>query len=152
MSKQADIIAALVASLDAVTWTATADPVTVETKNFPTYDIEELENPVMVVTDGGIDIERLSRSAHQRDYAVEIYLARHTPTEAACDVMLDLLEELLDKYAETGITSVESIEILRVDPLTKFGTLSQIISMFGGKPEYLRAVQELEQELYAEAA
>ena len=61
MSKQADIIAALVASLDAVTWTATADPVTVETKNFPQYDIEELENPVMVVTDGGIDIEPLKK-------------------------------------------------------------------------------------------
>lgn len=120
MSTQADIIAALVASLDAVTWTATADPVTVETKNFPTYDIEELENPVMVVTDGGIDIERLSRSAHQRDYAVEIYLARHTPTEAACDVMLDLLEELLDKLEEhswgavswpAGISSPQSITV-----------------------------------------
>ena len=68
------------------------------------------------------------------------------------DTARKVLEELLDKYAETGITSVESIEILRIDPLTKFGTPVQIISMFGGKPEYLRAVQELEQELYAEAA
>ena len=61
MSKQADIIAALVASLDAVTWTATADAVTVETKNFPTYDIEELENPVIVVTDGGIEDRKSTR-------------------------------------------------------------------------------------------
>jgi type I restriction enzyme R subunit len=68
------------------------------------------------------------------------------------DAARKVLEELLDKYAETGITSVESIEILRIDPLTKFGTPVQIISMFGGKPEYLRAVHELEQELYAEAA
>jgi type I restriction enzyme R subunit len=68
------------------------------------------------------------------------------------DAARKVLEELLDKYAETGITSVESIEILRVDPLTKFGTLNQIINMFGGKPQYLQAVQELEHELYAEAA
>ena len=120
MSKQSDILDALVLSLQGVTWTATADPVTVETKNFPTYDIEELENPVIVVTDGGIDIERLSRSAHQRDYAVEIYLARHTPTEAACDVMLDLLEELLDKLEDhswgavswpAGISSPQAITV-----------------------------------------
>jgi hypothetical protein len=120
MSKQADIVAALVASLDAVTWTATADPVTVESKNFPTYVIEDLEDPVICVTDGPIEVERLSRTAHQRDYSVEIYLARHTPTEAACDVMLDLLEELLDKLEEhswgavswpAGVTSPQSIVV-----------------------------------------
>jgi hypothetical protein len=120
VSKQADIIAALVASLDAVTWTATADPVTVETQNFPQYDLENAVNPLIFVTDGGIDIDRLSRSAHQRDYQIQILLARHTPTEAACDVMLDLLEELLDKLEEhswgavswpTGISSPQSITV-----------------------------------------
>ena len=120
MSRQGDILDALVLSLQGVTWTATADPVTVETKNFPTLDIEELENPVIVVTDGAIDSERLARSAHQRDYSVEVYLARHTPTEAACDSMLDLLEELLDKLEDhswgavswpTGITSPQTITV-----------------------------------------
>ncbi len=41
MSVQGDIAAALVTSLQAVTWTATADAVTVETKNFPQYDLED---------------------------------------------------------------------------------------------------------------
>ncbi len=120
MSKQKDIVDALVTSLDAVTWTATADPVTVESKNFPTYDIEDLGDPVICITDGPVESERLSRSAHQRDYSVEIYLARHTPTEAACDEMLDLLEELLDKLEEhswgavswpAGVTSPQSIAV-----------------------------------------
>ena len=120
MSKQKDIVDALVASLDAVTWTATADPVTVESKNFPTYDIEDLGDPVICVTDGPVESERLSRSAHQRDYSVEIYLARHTPTEAACDEMLDLLEELLDKLEDhswgavswpASVTSPQSIAV-----------------------------------------
>lgn len=120
MSKQKDIVDALVASLDAVTWTATADPVTVESKNFPSYDIEDLGDPVICVTDGPVESERLSRSAHQRDYSVEIYLARHTPTEAACDEMLDLLEELLDKLEDhswgavswpASVTSPQSIVV-----------------------------------------
>jgi type I restriction enzyme R subunit len=68
------------------------------------------------------------------------------------DAARKVLEQLLDKYADTGITSVESIEILRIDPLTQFGTPVQIVSHFGGKPQYLQAVQELEDALYAEAA
>lgn len=120
MSVQGDIMAALVTSLQGVTWTTTADPVTVETKNFPSYDIEDLENPVICLTDGSIESERLSRTAHQRDYAVEIYLARHTPTEAACDAMLDLCDELLDKLENhswgavswpTGVTSPQGIVV-----------------------------------------
>lgn len=120
MSKQKDIVDALVTSLDAVTWTATADPVTVESKNFPSYDIEDLGDPVICITDGPVESERLSRSAHQRDYSVEIYLARHTPTEAACDEMLDLLEELLDKLEDhswgavswpASVTSPQSIVV-----------------------------------------
>ncbi len=63
-----------------------------------------------------------------------------------------VLESLLAKYAETGITSVESLDILKVDPLRTFGTPIEIISLFGGKSAYLAAVRELESELYKEAA
>ena len=63
-----------------------------------------------------------------------------------------VLDQLLDKYAESGINSVESIEILRVDPLSKFGTAVEIVSAFGGKNNYLQAVNELEQALYEQAA
>ena len=120
MSIQADIITALVASLDAVTWTATADPVTVETKNFPQYGIEDLANPIICITDGSIESERIARSAHMRDYAIEVYIARHTPEEADCDVMLNLLEELLGYLEDhswpgvtwpTGVTSPQTIVV-----------------------------------------
>jgi len=120
VSIQADITTALVASLDAVTWTATADPVTVETKNFPQYGIEDLANPIICITDGSIESERIARSAHMRDFAVEVYLARHTPEEADCDVMLNLLEELLGYLEDhswpgvtwpTGVTSPQTIVV-----------------------------------------
>lgn len=63
-----------------------------------------------------------------------------------------VLEALLDKYADAGLKSVESMEILKVDPLTTFGTPIEIVKLFGGKQKYQAAIQELETELYAEAA
>jgi type I restriction enzyme R subunit len=63
-----------------------------------------------------------------------------------------VLEALLQKYAETGIGSVESLEILKVDPLTRFGTPVEIINLFGGKPAYLSAIRNLEAALYQEVA
>ena len=63
-----------------------------------------------------------------------------------------VLEALLDKYADGGIKSVESLEILKVDPLTHFGTPIEIINLFGGKNNYLAAIRELETALYQKAA
>jgi type I restriction enzyme, R subunit len=63
-----------------------------------------------------------------------------------------VLEALLDKYADAGLKSVESLEILKVDPLSRFGTPVEIVHLFGGKQNYLAAIQELETQLYKEAA
>ena len=63
-----------------------------------------------------------------------------------------VLEALLQKYADSGITSVESMEILRVDPLRAFGTPVEIISLFGSRENYLSAIRELETALYQKAA
>jgi len=63
-----------------------------------------------------------------------------------------VLDALLQKYADSGITSVESLEILKVDPLSGFGTPVEIVGLFGGKPGYLAALRELETELYQQAA
>ena len=63
-----------------------------------------------------------------------------------------VLEALLAKYADSGIQSVESMEILEVDPLRGFGTPIEIVQLFGGKAGYRAAVHHLETELYAHAA
>ncbi len=62
-----------------------------------------------------------------------------------------VVDALLEKYAFTGITSVESLEILKVDPLTSLGTPVEIVGYFGGKPGYLAALKELETALYQTA-
>jgi len=59
-----------------------------------------------------------------------------------------VLEALLDKYADGGLASVESPEILKLEPLTEFGTPVEIISLFGSREKYLAAVRDLETELY----
>ena len=63
-----------------------------------------------------------------------------------------IIDALLDKYADAGLRSVESIEILKVDPLTKFGTPMEILGLFGGKSGYLAAIHDIETALYQKAA
>lgn len=63
-----------------------------------------------------------------------------------------VLDALLQKYADSGIQSVESLDILKVDPFSDFGTPVEIVTLFGGKPAYLAAIAELETALYQEAA
>lgn len=63
-----------------------------------------------------------------------------------------VLEALLSKYADSGIQSVESMDILKVDPLRDFGTPIEIVQLFGGKAAYRSAIHDLESALYATAA
>jgi len=59
-----------------------------------------------------------------------------------------VLNSLLDKYSEDGLQTIESTEVLKLDPLNKLGTPIELIKAFGGKPKYLNALKELEAELY----
>jgi type I restriction enzyme R subunit len=59
-----------------------------------------------------------------------------------------VLEALLDKYADEGITTIESTEVLSIDPFTGFGTPAEIIRMFGSREKYIEAIKDLEKQLY----
>ncbi|GFO98082.1 type I restriction-modification system,restriction subunit R [groundwater metagenome] len=59
-----------------------------------------------------------------------------------------VLTALLDKYADSGIENIESMDVLRVQPLNQFGTPLEIISLFGGKEKYLAALRGLESQIY----
>ena len=61
----------------------------------------------------------------------------------------EVINALLDKYAELGIYDIESTEILKQNPFTKFGKPSRIAALFGGNDKYRQALRELETELYA---
>ncbi|WP_299293940.1 EcoAI/FtnUII family type I restriction enzme subunit R [uncultured Tateyamaria sp.] len=63
-----------------------------------------------------------------------------------------VLSALLDKYADEGITTIESAKVLRLQPFDSIGTPVEIINdVFGGKDEYEQALRELEQEIYKQA-
>ena len=59
-----------------------------------------------------------------------------------------VLEKLLEKYQSIGIYDIESMDILKIDPLNKFGSPSRIVKLFGGKEEYFNAIRYLENQLY----
>jgi type I restriction enzyme R subunit len=60
-----------------------------------------------------------------------------------------VLDALLDKYADAGVTHIEETRILTISPFTRIGTPMEIIRSFGGPDQYQQAVQELEQALYS---
>ena len=60
-----------------------------------------------------------------------------------------VLEALLDKYADEGIATIESNEVFKLQPFTDLGSPVELVRSFGGRPQYLSALQALEQALYA---
>jgi type I restriction enzyme R subunit len=64
----------------------------------------------------------------------------------------EVLEILLDKYADQGLETIEKIDVLKLDPFTQIGTPIEIVKSFGGRDKYLEAVQKLETALYATTA
>ena len=62
----------------------------------------------------------------------------------------EILNALLDKYMNTGIYEIEKTDILKLDPFIKYGKPNKIASYFGNKDAYLKAVQELENEIYTD--
>ncbi len=62
-----------------------------------------------------------------------------------------VLEALLEKYSDEGITALEDMEILRVQPINEFGSPVEIVGYFGGRENYINAVQQMEQFIYMTA-
>lgn len=59
-----------------------------------------------------------------------------------------VLQALLDKYADEGVAAIEEPQVLTIAPFSELGTPIELIRAFGGKDQYQRAIHELEQALY----
>ncbi|CAM4458600.1 EcoAI/FtnUII family type I restriction enzme subunit R [Vibrio agarivorans] len=65
------------------------------------------------------------------------------------DTAQQVLNNLLDKYADEGVQEIENIHVLKVKPFDEMGRPLEIIKKgFGGKNQYLEAVQDLEAAIY----
>lgn len=61
----------------------------------------------------------------------------------------EVLDALLDKYADHGISSIEEVTVLKVRPLSELGTPVELVRRFGGRQRYNEAVSGLESALYS---
>lgn len=62
----------------------------------------------------------------------------------------EVIDALIEKYADQGITAIDDIKDLEVTPFTDFGTPYQIVNdIFGGREKYMAVVNKIQQKLYA---
>jgi type I restriction enzyme R subunit len=63
-----------------------------------------------------------------------------------------VLEALLQKYQDDGVTALDDPRILRVAPFDVMGTPVELLKQFGGRKGFEKAVHELQSALYEKAA
>lgn len=75
------------------------------------------------------------------------------PNQIETELELDQFpspETLWNKYLKyKGIENIESMEVLKINPISDFGSPVEIVKSFGGRPQYLQAIKELEHEIYS---
>lgn len=124
--------------------------------------VEELENEGILLealaNEVGADFDPFDLVAHvafgqkpltRRERAENVkkrnYFAKYEGVARA------VLEALLDKYADEGLSNIEDPTVLKIQPFDQYGTPSEIVNVFGGKEKYFQAVRELEEDLYSAA-
>ncbi len=100
-------------------------------------------DPFDLVCHVAFDQPPLSRKERAENVKKRNYFAKYQGAAR------QVLEALLDKYADTGLVNIEDIKILQLDPFNKLGSPIEIVKAFGGKAGYTQAVTELENNLYA---
>jgi type I restriction enzyme R subunit len=105
-------------------------------------EVDKDLDPFDLICHVAFDAEPLTRSERAKKVRESDYFDQYG--EEAREV----LDALLEKYADEGIENIEQKEVLDVDPLTQLGRPVQIVKRFGGKNAFDDAVQELEDRLY----
>jgi len=132
-------------------------------------DPDERARMIATLTERNIDFERLAVVTNQPDadpFDLLCHIAFNAPIrtrkERANRVLLeenaffeqytgkarDILLKLLAKYAEHGTTQF-ALDVLKVPPLSDFGTVGEIARLFGGADRLKSAVERLQTLLYA---
>jgi type I restriction enzyme R subunit len=63
-----------------------------------------------------------------------------------------VLETLLQKYQDQGVTGIDDPRILRISPFDTMGTPVELLKIFGGREGFGKAVHEIQSALYEAAA
>lgn len=97
------------------------------------------------ITHVAYDQKPLTRKERAENVKKRDFLHRYS------GVARQVIEALLDKYANEGVIEIEKTEVLKLDPFRKLGNPAKIAKLFGGKEGYKKTIKELENELYREA-
>lgn len=102
-------------------------------------------DPFDLVCHVAFDQPPLSRRDRADNVRKRNYFARYE------GVARQVLEGLLDKYADTGIEHIEDIRILQLDPFSRLGAPMELVQAFGDRQGYQQALAGLEAALYGDA-
>jgi type I restriction enzyme R subunit len=107
---------------------------------------DELD-PFDLVAHIAFDQKPLTRKERANNVKKRDYFAKYGGQARA------VLEALLEKYSDHGITDIEDPSILELPPFGEFGTKTQIRrGIFGSNENYSKAITDLEQALYERTA
>jgi len=121
--------------------------------------IEELENEGLpleaLATEVGIDLDPFDLICHvaydqrplTRRERVDRVRKRDVFTKYGPQARA-VLEALLQKYQDEGVTNLDDPRILQITPFDAMGTPTQLIRQFGSRRDFDRAVHELQSALY----
>ena len=103
-------------------------------------------DPFDLVCHVAFESKPLTRKERANNVKERNYFTKYGETAQA------VINSLLDKYTDDGLLTIESTEVLRMNPFNKIGTLKELVNAFGGKTQYTAALKELEDELYKPVA
>ncbi len=113
--------------------------------------IEELQeqigpefDPFDLLCHVAFDMPPLTRRERANNVKKRNYFAKYGKQAQA------VLNALLDKYADTGVTNLENMDVLKIRPISDFGNPAYIVNrIFKGKKVFEQALRKLEEALYA---
>jgi len=133
-------------------------------------DQEEREHIIKSLSERGISLEQLAETTGQLDadpFDLLVYVAFNGPLRTRREraervrrekqdffdryspQAKEILNKLLIKYTDHGVNQLSDINILKIPPISNYGTVVEIARFFNG-PERLReAMNQLQTLLYA---
>jgi type I restriction enzyme R subunit len=102
-------------------------------------------DPFDLICHAAFDAKPLTRKERANNVIKRNYFSKYGEKAQA------VIKSLLDKYADSDIFSIESLEVLEQSPINQHGRPLEIINIFGGKENYLKIINEIETEIYRAA-
>ena len=122
----------------------------IEAQGFPVESVARELNrdldPFDLICDVAFDTKPLTRRDRAKKVRGHEVFEKHRGKAKA------VLDALLDKYADEGMLNLDDVKVLKIPPLSELGTPVELIRAFEDKAGFQRAVHEIQNVLYEEAA